>query len=121
MSRLEHVVAVGHGVKAPREAETDTSTLFDLFYKDAKGDFHPMPAKYDDCEKFVSQRRPTVRPPTAPPALSRACTTVGAGHVVAQRPTATHSSQQDIFGIQMLRTEVSSTVSQYGVLERAYV
>lgn len=63
MSRLEHVVAVGHGVKAPREAETDTSTLFDLFYKDAKGDFHPMPAKYDDCEKFVSQRRPTVTKP----------------------------------------------------------
>lgn len=64
MSRLEHVVAVGHGVKAPREAETDTGTLFDLFYKDAKGDFHPMPAKYDDdCKKFVSQRRPTVTKP----------------------------------------------------------
>ena len=57
----------------------------------------------------------------APPALSRAWTTVGAGHVVAQSPTATHSSQQDIFGIQMLRTDVRRTVSQYGVFERAYV
>ena len=68
-----------------------------------------------------SQRRPTVRPPTAPPALNKAWTTVGAGHVVAQSPTATHSSQHDIFGIQMLRTDVRRTVSQYGVLERAYV
>ena len=44
-----------------------------------------------------------------------------AAAVIAQSPTATHSSQQDIFGIQMDRTDVSSTVSQYGVFERAYV
>ncbi len=68
-----------------------------------------------------SQRRPTVRPPTAPPALNNAWTTVGAGQVVAHKPTATQSSQQDIFGIQMDRTDVSRTVSQYGVFDRAYV
>ena len=39
-----------------------------------------------------SQRRPTVRPPTAPPALNKAWTTVGAGQVVAHKPTATQSS-----------------------------
>ncbi len=48
MSRLEHVVAVGHSLKASRDAEADTGTVFDLYYKDANGDFHPMPATYDD-------------------------------------------------------------------------
>lgn len=69
MSRLEHVVAVGHGVKASREAETDTGTLFDLYYRDGHGEYHAMPAKYDDdFKKFVSQRRPTVTKPEPGPA-----------------------------------------------------
>ena len=55
MSRLEHVVAVGHGVKASREAETDTGTLFDLYYRDGHGKYHAMPATYDDnCTKSRS-------------------------------------------------------------------
>ena len=60
MSRLEHVVAVGHGLKASRDAEADTGTVFDLYYKDANGDFHPMPATYDDDRpEFVFRRVPT--------------------------------------------------------------
>ena len=61
MSRLEHVVAVGHGLKASRDAEADTGTVFDLYYKDANGDFHPMPATYDD-----NQPAPAPAPPPAP-------------------------------------------------------
>ena len=67
MSRLEHVVAVGHGLKASRDAEADTGTVFDLYYKDANGEFHPMPATYDDNRpEFVFRRVPT--PPAPAPA-----------------------------------------------------
>ena len=67
MSRLEHVVAVGHGLKASRDAEADTGTVFDLYYKDANGDFHPMPATYDDNRPPPFPRSPprSVGRPTA--------------------------------------------------------
>lgn len=68
MSRLEHVVAVGHGLKASRDQEAVTGTVFDLYYKDANGDFHPMPATYDDDRPESVFRRvpaPAVHPSSA--------------------------------------------------------
>lgn len=48
---------------------TSTGTVFDLFFRDANGEFHPMPATYDDdCEKFVFRQRPTVTEPAPAPA-----------------------------------------------------
>ena len=104
-----HLVRHPLSLQGGHQRAADSYAIADHRYTRATGT--ACPRTYQSS----SQRRPTVRPPTVVQAL------LSAGHVVAHRPTATHRSQQDIFGIQMLRTDVSSTVSQYGVFERAYV